>query len=149
VHPSTNASRDADTFVIAGADTLARFRRESALVLNRGAYRHIAVTLPVARRAQFETRINGHYRQCGCVASAISVLLTLAALVLWNTVYSVRPSYGWGDVALDAGVVLLAGALGKVLALGHAHWALKQTLRDLAVVVDAHHSEGELHDRVP
>src|SRR5581483_10961553 len=55
----------------------------------------------------------------------------------WNVVYSARSGYGWGDIALDVGLVLLAGAMGKVLALARAHWALKRTLRELASVFAA------------
>src|SRR5581483_5774241 len=119
------------TFVISDAHTLARITRDTAHFLGRSAYQHIEVALPVARRERFERQINARYRACGCFASAS------AALVVWNVVYSARSGYGWGDIALDVGLVLLAGAMGKVLALARAHWALKRTLRELASVFAA------------
>jgi|SRR5581483_3822341 len=123
---------DPGTLVISDADTLARFRRDTAHFLGRGAYRHIEVALPLAQRERFQRQINARYRACGCVASAIAVALASAAVIVWNVFYSTHIGYGWGDIALDVGLVLLAGAVGKVAALGRAHWALKNTLRELA-----------------
>lgn len=120
------------TFVISDEESLARIRRHTANFLGRGTYRHIEVALPVAQRERFERQINARYRACGCLESAIAVLLATAALVFWNLFYSAQQEYGWSDIALDAATVLLAGAVGKVLALARAHWALMGTLRELA-----------------
>ena len=120
------------TFVISDEESLARIRRHTANFLGRGTYRHIEVALPVAQRERFERQINARYRACGCLESGILVLLTIAGVFVWNVVYSEQPGYGWGDIALDVVVVLLAGAGGKVLALARAHWALMGTLRELA-----------------
>jgi hypothetical protein len=146
LHSHTTPSSGGGTFAISGAETLARFRHESARFLDRGAYHHIAVTLPVAGRAHFESRINAQYRECGCFASAISVLLTIAALIVWQAVYSSDSALGWKSIAADAGIVLLAGALTKVLRITYAHRALQRTLRDLAAAVNAHAAKGEIND---
>lgn len=137
-----------DTFVISDEDTLARIRRHTAHFLGRGAYRRIEVALPIAQRERFEHRINAGYRACGCFESAIAVLLTVAALVVWNVVYSARARYAWDDIALDAVVALSAGAVGKVLAMVRAHLALKGTLRELESAFAAHNNKGELNERM-
>lgn len=133
-----------DTFVISDEDALARFRRDTANLLGRGAYQHIELALPVAGRERFERRINARYRACGCLESAVSVALAIAALTIWNVAYSVQPGYAWSDIALDSGIVLLAGAVGKVTALVRAHFALGATLRELAGAFGAHNHKGEI-----
>lgn len=134
------------TFVISDAETLASITRHTAHFLGRGAYRHIEVALPVAQRERLQRRINARYRACGCVESAIAVVLTVAALIVWNVVYSEQPGYAWGDIALDVAIALSAGAAGKVVALVRAHWALRATLRDLASALAAHNNKGELDE---
>jgi len=136
------------TFVISDADTLACIMRHTAHFLGRGAYRHIEVALPVAQRERFERRINARYRACGCFESAIAVLLTVAALVIWNVGYPAQPGYAWDDFALDLVIALLAGAGGKVLAMVRAHFALASTLRELESTFAAHNNEGELNERM-
>ena len=134
-------SGSTSTFVISDEESLAGFRRHAADFLGRGSYRHIAVTLPLARRERFEREINARYRVCGCVASAIAVLSATALLILWNVAISEHSSYAWSDIALAVGLVLLVGGAAKVIAVTRAHFALRATLSELATSLSAHNVE--------
>jgi hypothetical protein len=131
-------------FVIADAESLARFRRASARFLDRGAYLSIELNLPVARRERFERRINARYRECGCMAAAVAVLFTIAALICWRVAHTAQLAYGWPEFARDFAIILFTGTLAKVLTLAWAHLALKHTLNELARALSAREDPGKV-----
>jgi hypothetical protein len=96
-------------FVIADAESLARFRRE-----------------------------------CGCMAAAVAVLFTIAALICWRVAHTAQLAYGWPEFARDFAIILFTGTLAKVLTLAWAHLALKHTLNELARALSAREDPGKV-----